>query len=213
MISALRKNRPTLFRAVLVLGPRLPFTGPGNLRQGKSRKIGKKIQNFLPCPPENRETLPRTCKKIYRSVPRMPFLQFFSNFSRFFGDGEGRAIVYFFPNFSGLSLLGGCLGPRGTETVISAAYIGALCNGAVPVEVTLWSDPKLGSVQRSGKCFVFPCHRCRGKKSMHHHCGTPLFFSVCRYGVYHFPAKTREKGMHHRSGKKGIHHGGLRPEK
>ena len=26
------------------------------------------------------------------------------------------------------------------------------------------------------------------------------------YGVYHFPGKTREKGVHHRSGKKGIHH-------
>ena len=25
--------------------------------------------------------------------------------------------------------------------------------------------------------------------------------------------KTREKGIHHRSGKKGIHHRGLRPEK
>ena len=25
-------------------------------------------------------------------------------------------------------------------------------------------------------------------------------------GVYHFPGKTREKGIHHRSGKKGIHH-------
>ena len=32
------------------------------------------------------------------------------------------------------------------------------------------------------------------------------------YGVYHFfLGKTREKGIHHRSGKKGIHHSGLRP--
>ena len=55
----------------------------------------------------------------------------------------------------------------------------------------------------------------RGKKSIHHHRGTPPF-SVCRptprsqskksYGVYPFPGKTREKGIHHRSGKKGIHH-------
>ena len=26
------------------------------------------------------------------------------------------------------------------------------------------------------------------------------------YGVNHCPGKTREKGIHHRSGKKGIHH-------
>ena len=61
-----------------------------------------------------------------------------------------------------------------------------------------------------------------GKKSIHHHRGTPLF-SVCRptprsqskksYGVYHFPVKTREKGIHHRSGKKGIHHRASDPEK
>ena len=48
----------------------------------------------------------------------------------------------------------------------------------------------------------------REKKSIHHHRGTPLF-SVCRPtprsqskkrdGVYHFPGKTREKGIHHRS--------------
>ena len=60
------------------------------------------------------------------------------------------------------------------------------------------------------------------KKSIHHHRGTPLF-SVCRptprsqskksYGVYHFPGKTREKGIHHRSGKKGIHHRASDPEK
>ena len=30
------------------------------------------------------------------------------------------------------------------------------------------------------------------------------------YGVYHFLGKTKEKGMHHRSGKKGIQHRGLR---
>ena len=63
---------------------------------------------------------------------------------------------------------------------------------------------------------------CRGKKSIHHHRGTPLF-SVCRptprsqskkrYGVYHFPGTTREKGIHHRSGKKGIHHRASDPEK
>ena len=62
----------------------------------------------------------------------------------------------------------------------------------------------------------------KGKKSIHHHRGTPLF-SVCRptprsqskkcYGVYHFPGKTREKGIHHRSGKKGIHHEASDPEK
>ena len=61
------------------------------------------------------------------------------------------------------------------------------------------------------------------KKSIHHHRGTPLF-SVCRptprsqskkesYGVHHFPGKTREKGIHHRSGKKGIHHRASDPEK
>ena len=52
-------------------------------------------------------------------------------------------------------------------------------------------------------------HPFRGKKSIHHHRGTPPF-SVCRptprsqnkksYGLYHFPGKTREKGIHHRSG-------------
>ena len=60
------------------------------------------------------------------------------------------------------------------------------------------------------------------KKSIHHRCGTPLF-SVCRptpmsqskksYGVYHFPGKTREKGVHHRSGKKGIRHRASDPAK
>ena len=45
----------------------------------------------------------------------------------------------------------------------------------------------------------------------------PSFLFVCRptptsqskktgYGVYHFPEKTREEGIHHRSGKKGIQH-------
>ena len=68
----------------------------------------------------------------------------------------------------------------------------------------------------------FHCPRHRGKKSIHHHRGTPPF-SVCRptprsqskksYGVYHFPGKTREKGIHHRSGKKGIHHRTSDPEK
>ena len=63
----------------------------------------------------------------------------------------------------------------------------------------------------------------QGKKSIHHQRGTPLF-SVCRptprsqskknYGVlYHFPGKTREKGLHHGSGKKGIHHRASDPEK
>ena len=62
----------------------------------------------------------------------------------------------------------------------------------------------------------------RGKKSIHHHRGTPAF-SVCRpprghrakknYGVCHFPGKTREKGIHHRSGKKGIHHEASDPKK
>ena len=33
------------------------------------------------------------------------------------------------------------------------------------------------------------------------------------YGVYNFPGKTREKGMRHRSGKKGIHHRASDPEK
>ena len=34
------------------------------------------------------------------------------------------------------------------------------------------------------------------------------------YGVYPFPGKTREKGIHHRSGKKkGIHHRASDPEK
>ena len=33
------------------------------------------------------------------------------------------------------------------------------------------------------------------------------------YGVYFFPGKTREKGIHHRSGKKGIHHEASDPEK
>ena len=62
----------------------------------------------------------------------------------------------------------------------------------------------------------------KGSTCIHHHRGTPLF-SVCRptprsqskksYGVYHFPGKTREKGIHHRSGKKGIHHRASDPEK
>ena len=78
--------------------------------------------------------------------------------------------------------------------------IGVVCNTAGPIELT----------------------RGRGKKSIHHHRGTPLF-SVCRptprsqsknsYGVYHFSGKTREKGLHHRSGKKGIHHRASDPEK
>ena len=65
-------------------------------------------------------------------------------------------------------------------------------------------------------------HANREKKSIHHHRGT-LPFSVCRptprsqskkiYGVYHFPGKTREKGIHHRSGKRGIHHRASDPEK
>ena len=33
------------------------------------------------------------------------------------------------------------------------------------------------------------------------------------HGVYHFPGKTREKGIHHRSGKKGIHHRASDPKK
>ena len=36
------------------------------------------------------------------------------------------------------------------------------------------------------------------------------------YSVYHLPGRTREKGyftIHHRSGKKDIHHRGLRPDK
>ena len=33
------------------------------------------------------------------------------------------------------------------------------------------------------------------------------------YGVYHFPGKTREKGIRHRSGKKGIHHRASDPVK
>ena len=51
------------------------------------------------------------------------------------------------------------------------------------------------------------------KKSIQHHRGTPRF-SVCRptpgsrskksCGVDHFPGKTREKGTHHKSGKKCI---------
>ena len=55
----------------------------------------------------------------------------------------------------------------------------------------------------------------RGNKSVHHHRGTPPF-SVCRRprghraqksdGVYHSPGKTREMGIHHMSGKTGIHH-------
>ena len=67
-----------------------------------------------------------------------------------------------------------------------------------------------------------PSVTCRGRRSIHHHRGTPLF-SVCRpnprsqsknsYGVYHFPGKTRERGIHHRSGKKGIHHEASDPEK
>ena len=61
-----------------------------------------------------------------------------------------------------------------------------------------------------------------GRKSIYHHRGTPPF-SVCRptprsqnkiiYGVCHFPGKTREKGIHSWSGKKDIHHRGLRLEK
>ena len=56
---------------------------------------------------------------------------------------------------------------------------------------------------------------CQGKKSIHHHRGTPPLL-VCRptqrsqnknsYGVYHLLGKTRP-------GKKGIHHRGSRPPK
>ena len=33
------------------------------------------------------------------------------------------------------------------------------------------------------------------------------------YGVFHFPGKTREMGIHHRSGKKGLRHRASDPEK
>ena len=56
---------------------------------------------------------------------------------------------------------------------------------------------------------------------MHHHRGTP-FLGLSPdgeapdqkgYGVYHLPGKTREKGKHHRSRKKGIRHRASDPEK
>ena len=62
-------------------------------------------------------------------------------------------------------------------------------------------------------------NRARDKlKTIHHHRGTPPLLD-CRltprsqrnkksYGVYRFLGKTREKGIHHGSGKKGIHHRG-----
>ena len=62
-----------------------------------------------------------------------------------------------------------------------------------------------------------------GKKSIHHHRGTPPFsvFVARPRGhrakkamVYtNFLGKTREKGVHHRPGKKGIHHRASDPEK
>ena len=71
-----------------------------------------------------------------------------------------------------------------------------------------------------GVVYVLASHR--GKKSIRHHRGTPLF-SVCRptprsqseksYGVYLFRWKTREKGIHHKSEKKCIHHRTSDPEK
>ena len=64
-----------------------------------------------------------------------------------------------------------------------------------------------------------------GKKKVYTTTVAPLFSrSVARlrghrakkamvYIVYHFPGKTREKGIHHRSGKKDIHHRASNPEK
>ena len=87
----------------------------------------------------------------------------------------------------------------------------------VSIEAELWHKDKsyhetfLDLFSIAASCFM----KNRRKKSIHHHRGTPLLL-VCRptprsqskksYGVYHFPVKTREKGIHHRSGKKGIHH-------
>ena len=60
------------------------------------------------------------------------------------------------------------------------------------------------------------------KKSMHHHRGTPPF-SVCRPTLRSqsknklwcipFSWENKEKGIHHRFGKKGIHHRASDPEK
>ena len=57
---------------------------------------------------------------------------------------------------------------------------------------------------------------------MHHHRGTPRF-SVChpdpevteqkKLWCIPFSWETREQGIHHRSGKKGIHHRASDPEK
>ena len=65
-------------------------------------------------------------------------------------------------------------------------------------------------------CLILCAFLRRKKKSIHHHRGTPLSRSVRSqskkgYGVYHFPGKTRETGIHHRSEKKGLDHRGLRP--
>ena len=86
----------------------------------------------------------------------------------------------------------------------------------------LSTKPGFGHSAESAKLDAVQKAPNRGKKSIHHQRGTPLF-SVCRptprsqskksYGVYHFPWKTREKGIHHRSGKKGIHHRASDPEK
>ena len=80
----------------------------------------------------------------------------------------------------------------------------------------------LGNICGPPEKLLWPVVNTRGKKSIPNHRGTPLF-SVCRptprsrsrkrYGVYHFPGKTREKGIHHRSGKKGIQHRASDPEK
>ena len=80
-----------------------------------------------------------------------------------------------------------------------------------------WAHDKLGTLLRlfrgSSKVTL-----CREEEFI----GTPPL-SVClpalrsqsrkSYGVYHILGKGREKGMQHRSGKKGIHHRGLRSRK
>ena len=80
-----------------------------------------------------------------------------------------------------------------------------------------WAHDKLGTLLRlfrgSSKVTL-----CREEEFI----GTPPL-SVClpalrsqsrkSYGVDHILGKAREKGIQHRSGKKGIHHGGLRSRK
>ena len=92
------------------------------------------------------------------------------------------------------------------------------CQAAVGIHSPHASNKPQSNPKRATR-IITPCSRSlgdksRGRKSIHHHRGTPLF-SVCRstprsqskkkrLWCAPFSWKTREKGTHHRSGKKGI---------